>query len=685
MRIRLSRSEAWARGGKDLNVGLLMGALFGLLQVPGVNHLLERLPVSSQLRFLAFSWSAYALLGLAATGTCGILARVLRGAPGPGRIWAPVGAVAAGIWLEVASRGEGSVSLWRVILALLGAALASLGLSWTARRLPFLREPAIWASANLVGLLLALLFVRSSPASAHGTGPGGALLFLSAFLVPLLVLLPVARGHPGWRPAVAGAGSALALLLTAAVPQVRTAVAPGEALNVLLITVDTLRADHVGSYGGAVPTPSIDALAREGVLVETAISPIPLTAPSHATLLTGLQPANHGLLLNLPMPLRSGVRTLPEVLAARGYRTAAFVAGYTLKSRVSPLFERFQLYDDDFSRVPFVPEPILSTSLVRLPLREMGKPLVWRERSGERTARAASDWLRRNGTAGPFFLWVHLWDPHGPYRPPPDFVRRFSPRGLGRFRGDWYAAPVEERRELLADSEELQTLRALYAAEVAYADREVGRLLALVRDLELLNRTLVVLTADHGESLTEHGYFFNHSASLHEPVLRVPLILRFPEGRWAGRRISRIAGLVDVAPTIREVLGLRAPRRMDGLSFLRDLEGAEPPGAPVLAAVFEGEIPGRKSLFAMRTAEHKYIWSSPWWAGHRLVPQREELYDLVRDPGETQDLAVREPALLARFRELAEPYRRRWLASSPGEVSPGEESLEELRSLGYMQ
>ncbi|HYO16176.1 MAG TPA: sulfatase-like hydrolase/transferase [Thermoanaerobaculia bacterium] len=650
-----------------------------------MGHLLERLPVSSQLRFLAFSWYGYALLGLVATWVCGTLARVSRGKPGPGRIWAPAGAAAAGAWLEVASGGDGAASLPRVVLALLAAALAFLGLSWTARRLRVLREPGIWAAANLAGFFLAGVLTRSRPAFAHGIGSEGVLLLAPALLAPTMVLLLGASGRLGWRPAVAGAASTLALL-TVAVPGDRTAAAAGREINVLLITVDTLRADHMGSYGGTVPTPTFDALAGEGVLVETAISPIPLTAPSHATLLTGLQPANHGLLLNLPMPLRPGVRTLPEVLSDRGYRTAAFVAGFTLKSRVSPLFERFQLYDDDFSRVPLVPEPILGTSLVRLPLREMGKPLAWRERNGERTVRAASDWLRRNGTAGPFFLWVHLWDPHGPYLPPPDFVRRFAPGGPGPYRGDWYAVPVGKRREFLADPREVRTLRALYGAEVAYADREAGRLLALVRDLGLLERTLVVLTSDHGESLTEHGYYFNHAASLHEPTLRVPLILRFPEGRWAGRRISRIAGLADVAPTIREVLELRAPRRMDGVSFLRDLQGAGNPAAPVLAAVFPGEIPGGKSLFAVRTAEHKYIWSSPWWAGHILMPEGEELYDLRRDPDELLNLAAREPELLARYRAHAEPYRRRWLApASPGRALPGEEELRELRSLGYMQ
>ena len=125
---------------------------------------------------------------------------------------------------------------------------------------------------------------------------------------------------------------------------------------------------------------------------------------------------------------------------------------------------------------------------------------------------------------------------------------------------------------------------------------------------------------------------------------------------------------------------------MDGVSFLRDLEGVGNPAAPVYAAVFPGEIPGGKSLLAVRTADHKYIWSSPWWAGHILRPEREELYDLRRDPGEIRNLAALEPELLARYRAQLQPYRRRWLApGSQARVSPGEEELKELRSLGYMQ
>jgi arylsulfatase A-like enzyme len=193
----------------------------------------------------------------------------------------------------------------------------------------------------------------------------------------------------------------------------------------------------------------------------------------------------------------------------------------------------------------------------------------------------------------------------------------------------------------------------------------------------------VVFTADHGESLTEHGYYFDHSAELYDPSLRVPLILRFPGRRWAGTRISRLAGLTDVTPTILDALRLPVPRRIDGRSLLASLEkteGAAPaPEVPVVSAVFN-----RRQLLSVRTRGHKYVWTSPWWAGCQLFPEAEELFDLARDPGETNNLAVLEPALLARFRTLAAPYRP-WLAPlrDSGEISAGDRQT--LRSLGYLQ
>jgi arylsulfatase A-like enzyme len=622
MAFRLARPGQGGASRGELLSGLLLGALFGFLQMLEAGSVLSRLPAPSQLRYVAFTWCSYAALGWLAAWLCR-------------RAWAAAAALAAGVWLEIVTRGGAPASLPRHAAALLAAGLVFLAASRAARRLPALQAPKLWAAANLAAFLLLGFRFWASPAEASGA----------------------AGAH---RP------------------------------NVLLITIDTLRADHVGCYGSRTArTPAMDALAREGVVVETAISPIPLTGPSHTTLLTGLYPARHGVTLNQPIPLKAGVRTLPEILASQGYATAAFVSGITLKDQVSTLPERFQLYDADFSRIPFVPELLLSNSLARLALRETGQPSGWFERKAERTVEAASRWLRSRGDGGePFFLWVHLYDPHGPYTPPPPFDRVDGSLDGGRTHGDWYGVPVEERGEILADPRELRVLRALYAGEVSYADQQVGRLLATLRSLGLMERTLTVLTSDHGESLTEHGYYFDHSVALYEPDLRVPLLLRLPGRKWAGSRIQRLAGLTDVTPTVLDLLGLPIPRRLDGSPLLRDLATAAKAGpAPVpavVSAVFQGEIAGAKKLLALRTREHKYIRVSPWWGDHLLIPGREELYDLVRDPGEEHDLAAREPALLSRYRALAEPYWRGWLVPTrAGERS--REGEKELRALGYLQ
>ena len=692
MTFRLVRSGRGGASWGDLLSGLLLGALFGFLQIPETGSVLTTLPASSQLRYAAFTWYSYAALGWLAAWLCGK-------ATGS---WAAAAAPAVGVWLEIVARGDGPAPLPRHAAALLAAGLVFLAISRAARRFPALQAPALWAAANLAGFLLLGLRFWSSPARAHGVEPLSLLLLAPALLLPLGILLRGLRPRRALRPVVATAASCLALLALAGTRSSDTAgTAREKRPNVLLITVDTLRADHVGCYGSRTArtpaTPAMDTLAREGVLVETAISPIPLTGPAHTTLLTGLYPARHGVTLNQPVPLKTGVRTLPEILAGQGYATAAFVSGITLKNFASALPGRFQLYDADFSRVPFVPELLLSNSLARLALREMGKPSGWFERKAERTVEAASRWLRNQEDGEkPFFLWVHLYDPHGPYTPPPPFDTLFTIRDGaedgGRTRGNWYGVPVQKRGEFLADPRELRILSALYAGEVSYADQQVGRLLATLRSLGLLERTLVVLTSDHGESLTEHGYYFDHSVQLYDADLRVPLLLRLPGSldgkKWAGSRIQRLSGLTDVTPTVLDLLGLPIPRRVDGSPLLRDLAKGGPAATPppVISAVFQGEIAGAKSLLALRTREHKYIRVSPWWGDHLLIPGHEELYDLARDPGENHNLAAQEPALLARYRSLAEPYWSGWLL--PAQAGAGERTLEgaeELRALGYLQ
>jgi arylsulfatase A-like enzyme len=669
-----------ARSG--LVSGSLAGALLGLLQVPALGDAAWRLAADSQIRSAALAWLVYALLGLGASLVTLLLAR--------GR-WPAAGALAAGLAVEVLARVEG---LAGGVGALSIGALAFFGVDRAARRLGAVRSPALWAALNLLGLGLTGAWIWATPAAGHGVGLPALALAAAVILLPSAVLARslLGRRKRSWRTATAlpAAGIVLALVAGAAGSGGTAAEPPAGMPNVLLLTLDTLRADHLGCYGNPrVETPAFDTLAAEGIRVETALSPIPLTNPAHTTLLTGFQPAYHGVTANAPLPLRRGVPVLPEVLAARGYRTAAFVSGVTLKPALSRLFERFEVYDADFSRLPGTPESLLRTSLGRIAVRALGKPSWgWHERFADATVSAAEAWLGRHD-GSPFFLWVHLYDPHGPYLPPSPFDRMYDPRGPGRTRGDWYKVPLERRDEVLGDAREVKNLKALYAGEVSWADRQSGRLLSALREAGLLERTLVVLTSDHGESLTEHGYFFDHSVTLYEPSLRVPLIFRLPGGEGAGRVVPGPASLADVAPTVLDLLGLPVPRRADGRSLRPALEGAPLPDAEqrrLPSAVFPGEIQGGKSLLALRTARHKYVRTSPFWADHLRVPGSEELYDLEADPGEARDLAFLEPELLARFRELAEPLWRDWMvpARSSGEALSGSDR-EALRSLGYLQ
>lgn len=304
---------------------------------------------------------------------------------------------------------------------------------------------------------------------------------------------------------------ALAILLLAAVVLalgVVRARRASERPSVLLVSIDTLRADHVGAYGAAhAQTPGIDALAESGVLFEQAFAPVPLTLPSHATLLTGLEPPRHGVRHNGIHRLGE-VDTLAQRLAGAGYRTGAFVGSFVLSAGTG-LSRGFARYDDTMSRQSF----------------SQG---VFLERSAEEVTEAALRWLRE--AEGPTFAWVHYYDPHLEHRAPAEFSERFPERP--------------------------------YDAEIAYVDQQLGRLVEAFRRRFGEERALVVVTADHGESRGEHGEQ-THGYTLHDGVLRVPLLVSGGAAP-AGRRIGEVVGVVDVAPTILSLLGLPPLREADG-------------------------------------------------------------------------------------------------------------------------
>jgi choline-sulfatase len=346
--------------------------------------------------------------------------------------------------------------------------------------------------------------------------------------------------------------------------------------NLLLVTVDTVRADHVGAYGDrSAETPNLDRLAREGVRFDQADSAAPLTLPSHATILSGLLPPHHGLRNNGAGRFPADRETLGTRLSAAGYRTGAFVGAFVLDHRYG-LARGFDVYDDEIPRDPDSPATLEA------------------ERPGSAVVDRALSWLDRGEEDRPFFAWVHLYDAHAPYLPPEPFRSRHA------------GSP--------------------YDGEVASVDHQVGRLLDWLDRRGLASSTVVAVAADHGEGLGEHGER-THGFFLYEATLRVPLLLRAPERIASGRVVRAAVGLVDLAPTLAGLLRI-PPLPGDG----RDLSAAltsksEPVPADYYAETRYPTLFGWSPISALRRERVKLI-EAP----------REELFDLSADAGETNNL-----------------------------------------------
>jgi arylsulfatase A-like enzyme/Tfp pilus assembly protein PilF len=391
--------------------------------------------------------------------------------------------------------------------------------------------------------------------------------------------------------------------------------------NVLLITLDTTRADHLGCYGDAAArTPRIDALAAEGVRFARVYCPAPLTLPSHTTIMTGLFPATHGV-RNNGHDLGPKWRTLAGILKGHGYATAAFVSSFSVDSRFG-LGRGFDVYDDTF-------QP-------QAPLKGANA-----ERRAEETFARFARWLEK-APAGRFFAWVHYYDPHQPYDPP---------------------SPYKE-----------QSQGRPYDGEIAYMDHYVGRVLDALRDKGLLDKTLVVVAGDHGEGFgdkveTGHGIF------LYEETIRVPLIVRDPAAFPRPRVVEDEVRLADVAPTVLEALGLGGEAAgLEGESLVPRARGKARGDLPSLVeSLYPRENFGWSELVGLVSGPWKYI-QAP----------RPELYDLAHDPSEKTDLAAASPAKAEELRKALEQALLR-LSAPPGGPGPTRtDDRERLRSLGYV-
>jgi choline-sulfatase len=410
--------------------------------------------------------------------------------------------------------------------------------------------------------------------------------------------------------------------------------------RVVLITIDTLRADYVGSYGSKLArTPTLDRMAADGVRFATAISPAPITMPAHASLMTGLDPTLHGVHSNGKFRLGDGIPTLAEQFQARGFSTAAFLASVVLDRRYG-LARGFDVYDD------------------RMGFRRNieGATGGYAERTADQVVDATLQWLET--APDRFFLWVHFYDPHGSYDPPRGFRPKNSeiavtPEEVGAFE---YAK---------------QAYPPLYAGEIYFTDTELGRLLRTLNRRFSADRTLLVVTSDHGESLGEHGEL-THTLTAYDATQKIPLLMKGP-GVPSGRVVDAQVRLVDVAPTILSLSGLPAIERTTGQDLGPWMRGEREDGLEAYVETLETHLAyGWSPIVGLRTSEYKYL---------RTV--RPELYALDVDRHELNDLAASRPAKLKELDAALDAHLVDALPVVPNAVAPPEE-IAMLESLGYV-
>jgi arylsulfatase A-like enzyme/Flp pilus assembly protein TadD len=398
-----------------------------------------------------------------------------------------------------------------------------------------------------------------------------------------------------------------------AVPEVR---------NVVLISIDTCRADHLSCYGySRKTTPNIDAVAADGILFENVVSPVPLTLPAHTSMLTGTIPPYHGVHDNLGYRLGESNLVLAEILKGNGFTTGAVIGAFILDSQFG-LDQGFNYYNDEFE--------------------EKIDGLMIAQRQGEEVSRFACNWLSKNKD-GQFFLFLHYYDPHFPYEPPESFKSTY-----------------------LFDE---------YSGEIAYTDHCISRVIEKLKELKLYDSTLLVITSDHGESLGEHcevthGYF------IYEGSIKVPLIFKLPGGS-KGQRFSDVVGLIDIMPTVLSILGIEVPEEVQGKDLSRCFGRRR--ALEEERVVFCGSLLPTKyrcnSLLGVVSDDWKYIQTT-----------RPELYDLKNDPEEMNNLVDGQPHrarfMQDKLKQILETQVR--TAGDGKELHLDQKSVERLESLGYV-
>jgi arylsulfatase A-like enzyme len=390
--------------------------------------------------------------------------------------------------------------------------------------------------------------------------------------------------------------------------------------NVLLVTLDTTRADHLPAYGYTqVKTPNLDQLAKESVIFKDAISHAPLTLPSHTSILTGLLPITHGVRDNGGYFVDPKEITLAEVLKKNGYTTGAFVSSFVLDSRWG-LNQGFDFYFDHFNLAEF---------------QDVNPRDI--QRRGDETEGEAENWLQKNQDKR-FFSWVHFYDPHDPYDPPEPYKTTYA--------------------------------NSLYDGEIAFTDQMLGKLFSKIQSLGLKDRTIIIVTADHGESLGQHQEA-THAMFIYNTTTHIPLLIHIPGNKKA--EILTTVRHIDIAPTVLALLGIETPNTMQGSSLIPLMNGKEKKERIAFSESVYAELHyGWSPLQGITTTKYQYI-DAP----------KPELYDRISDPQETRNMVEENrPVAKVLQAELKEILSKNTRKDQKGPQKMDPETEEKLRSLG---
>lgn len=436
--------------------------------------------------------------------------------------------------------------------------------------------------------------------------------------------------------------------------------------NVVIVSVDTLRADHLQPYGyEAATSKHIARLAKSGVVFEHAFSAHTNTAPSHASILTGNYPGVHGIRQN-GMKLTASVPTLGEMLRERGYATGAFVSGWTLTPHTG-LDRGFDVYDAQFSRS---------------------------RRPGMDSWKVAERWLKKTAAGDkPFFMFFHMFEPHFPYEPPDENTLAFLPGQTAlQVALDPHLPGLLSRRRLTPQARTEYTAR--YDGEIALADSIVGRLMRRLKALEKLDNTLVIFTSDHGETLFERAWIADHGGRAYDEQTHIPLIVRFPQMELRRKRVAAQVHHVDILPTVLDVIGESAVRTLPGRS-LHDVARSAKKRRDTTRAVFSHGRPEPERvpeitaalvktglITAIRLPPFKLI-EYPMADGQYF----QQLFNIETDPGETKNVASANPEILATLHAQLDTFRKSTGTADANAAAPAlsGEIHEQLKSLGYVQ